>query len=157
MGTRGGQGRPAQWPRDAKEEPKDAKVGPRQAKGRPTEANITRQGCQNGSKMSLGMVKIQNVKMSKNHWFFHSKWLAGQPRTSQNWLQRARSGQMAGPVAGQKAQMAGQVAGQGRSGGRSGPRAGPLPVARARNGRSGGRSGPVRGPGRSRGRKIPEP
>ena len=108
---------------------------------------------QNGSKMSLAMVKIQNVKMSKNHWFFHSKWLGGQPRTCQNWLQRTRSGQMAGPVAGQRAQMAGQMAGQGRSGGRSGPKAGSLPVARARSGRSGGRSGPVKGPGQSGTRK----
>ena len=39
LGTRGCQGRPAQWPRDAKGEPWDAQVGPRQAKGsqqRPT-------------------------------------------------------------------------------------------------------------------------
>ena len=153
----GSQGSLAQWPRDAKGEPRDAKVGPRQANRGQHNPSRPPKWCQNESKMSLATVKIQIVKMSKNHWFFHSKWLAGQPRTSQNWLQRVHSGQMAGPVAGQKAQMAGQVAGQGRSGGRSGPRAGSLPEARARSGRSGGRSGPFKGSGRFRTPKIAEP
>ena len=100
-------------PRGANGPQRWIKTGPMWAKGGQDDPSRAPKWIQTGSKTNFAMVKIQNVKMSKKKlWFFHSKWLGSQPRTSQNIYLRAHSGQMAGPVAGQRLQMARQVAGQ---------------------------------------------
>ena len=60
------------------------KRGPGWAKGCQDCRSRAPKWCQNGSKMNLAMVKVPILKMSKNHWFFHSKWPRSQSRTSQN-------------------------------------------------------------------------
>ena len=110
--------------RGAKGRHRTTKTGQRWAKRSQNGPSIAPRQLQNGSKMDLAMVKTQNVKTSKNHWFFPSKWIGNQPRTAKN----GPKGSLADPVAGQRAQMAGQRTGQvvvrGQMAG-PGPRAGP--------------------------------
>ena len=75
--------------RGAKGRHRTTKTGQRWAKGSQNGPSRAPRRHQNGSKMDLAMVKTQNVKTSKNHWFFPSKWIGNQPRTCQKRSQRA--------------------------------------------------------------------
>ena len=106
------------------------KTGQRWAKGSKNGPSRAPKRHQNGSKMDLAMVKTQNVKTSKKHWFFPSKWIGNQPRTCQKRSQRVPGRPSGGTEStnGRPDDRSGHGQGpSGRSGGRPGPRAGSWP------------------------------
>ena len=114
--------------RGAKGRHRTTKTGQRWAKGSQNGPSRAPRRHQNGSKMDLVMVKTQNVKTSKNQWFFPSKWIGNQPRTCQKRSQRVpgRPSGRTESTNGRPDDRSGHGQGpSGRSGGRPGPRAGP--------------------------------